>query len=70
MFALEGKIKNNAVVTESDISAYDGDTVIITILDKPLLSHKHIDLDKYSKRTERGQHVEEYMKEMREDDRI
>lgn len=70
MIALKGEIKDNVIVAENDISAYDGDSVIITILDRPISSRKSINLAKYGRRTERGQHVEAYMREMRDNDRI
>lgn len=70
MIAVEGTIKNNQIVTGDDISAYNGRTVIITILDSVLPKKKKINLDQYSTRTERGQHVDEYMAEMRDNDRL
>ena len=70
MLAVEGTIKNNQIVTGDDISAYNGRTVIITILDSILPRKKEINLDQYSTRTERGQHVDEYIAEMRDNDRL
>lgn len=70
MLAIEGTVKNNQIVTGDDISAYNGRTVIITILDSVLPKKKKINLDQYSVRTERGQHVDEYMSEMRKNDRV
>lgn len=71
MIALEGRVQGNKIVIENDISAYNGNAVIVTILDKPS-SHRrrNIDLDSYSKRTDRGQNVDEYMQETRDNDRI
>lgn len=34
MIAFEGRVKNNKIVLNNDISAYDGNTVIVTILDR------------------------------------
>lgn len=70
MLAVEGTIKNNQIVTGDDISAYNGRTVIITILDSVFSKKKKINLDQYSTRTERGQHVDEYIDEMRDNDRL
>lgn len=71
MLALQGTIQGNAVVLNDDIRAYSGRDVIVTILDRPLRKRKKaLDFDKYVTPTERGQHVEEYMEEMRDNDRI
>ena len=51
---------------------YDGAEVVVTLLDsqKPKKKKPPIDLDKYVMPSERGQHVDEYMREMRENDRL
>lgn len=71
MIALEGEVKDNRIVLENDLSAYNGNTVIVTILDRPLSKgRRKVNLDSYSQRTERGQHADEYIQEMRDHDRI
>lgn len=71
MIALEGEVKKNTIIVENDISAYDGKAVIVTILDRPASRRRRkVNLDSYSHRTERGQHVDEYMASMRDNDRI
>ncbi|MEY8516966.1 hypothetical protein AALC25_08560 [Lachnospiraceae bacterium 29-84] len=72
MIALAGTIQGNTVIVENDsITNYDGKEVILTILDRPYRKvRKNIDWDKYGMETERGKHVEEYMEEVRGNDRI
>ena len=72
MLALAGVIQGNTVVVENDsITNYDGREVIITILDRSYKKErKRIDWDSYCTETERGKHVEEYMEEMRGNDRL
>lgn len=70
LLAIKGTIKNNQIVTRDDISAYNGCSVIITILDSVFSEKKKINLDQYSIRTERAQHVDAYMDEMRNNDRL
>lgn len=68
---LAGEIKGNTIVLDQDISAYNGNTVIVTILDDSIRRRKrNIDLDSYSQRTERGQRAAEYVRELRDNDRI
>lgn len=38
--AVAGEIKNNAVVTDQDLSSYNGNAVIITILDDSIHTEK------------------------------
>lgn len=72
MLALAGTIQGNTVIIENDnITNYDGKDVILTILDHPYKTdRKKINWDKYGMETERGNRVEEYMEEIRENDRI
>ena len=72
MIALAGTIQGNTVVIENDnINNYDGRDVIVTILDRPYRKNKkNIDWDKYGMETERGKHVDEYMEEIRGNDRF
>ena len=71
--AVKGIICGNTVVIEKeDMKEYDGAEVIVTLLDYPKEKKKkvQIDWDSYVKPSERGKNVEEYMKEMRENDRL
>ena len=72
MVALAGTVKGDSVILENDdIHNYDGRTFIITFLDqKENRKRKQIDWDSYGMETERGKHVEEYMEEIRGNDRI
>lgn len=72
MLALAGKIQGNTVIIDNDsITNYDGKDVILTILDHPYKAdRKKINGDKYGMETERGRHVEEYIEEIRNNDRI
>ena len=71
--AVKGIIHGNTVVIEEeDLKEYDGTEVVVTLLDYPKTKKKRvqIDWDSYVKPSERGKNVEEYMKEMRENDRL
>ena len=72
MLALLGTIQGNTIVVENDsITNYDGKEVILTILDHPYQrARKKIDWDKYGMEPERGKHVDEYMEEIRNNERI
>lgn len=72
MIALAGTIQGNTVIVENDsITNYDGRAVILTILDQPNKRvRKKVDWNQYGMETERGKHVEEYMEEIRSNDRI
>lgn len=73
MIAVKGTIKGNTVVLENeDIKVYDGKDVIITILDYPYQQsiNSKINLDEFVIPTERGKNADQYIKELREDDRI
>lgn len=70
---------NQIVMDESDKKNLNiGDEVIITILDNiniqktdtRAVQRKKIDWDSFLIPSERGKNVDEYMKEMREDDRL
>ena len=70
---------NQIVMDESDKKNLNiGDEVIITILDNiniqktdtRAVQRKKIDWDSFVIPSERGKNVDEYMKEMREDDRL
>lgn len=70
--ALAGEIRDNTIVLDQDLSAYNGNAVIVTILDGSSVRRRrrNINLDSYSQRTERGQHAAEYVRELRDNDRI
>lgn len=73
MFAVKGIIQGNTIVVEEkDIEKYDGKDVIVTILDYPYRQKKHekINLDKFVIATERGKNADEYVKELRDGDRL
>ncbi|MDE7311437.1 MAG: hypothetical protein K2N87_07465 [Eubacterium sp.] len=72
MIALAGTIQGNTIIVENDsITNYDGKDVILTILDQPYhKARKKIDWNQYGIETERGKYVEEYMEEIRGNDRI
>ena len=70
--AVKGRVQGNTVLIHEDIRAYDGTEVIVTLLNYPQKQIKKtpIDWDSFVIPSERGQNVEEYMKEMRENDRL
>ena len=71
--AVKGIIHGNTVVIEDeDIRQYEGVEAVVTLLDYPKKKKKKnpIDWDSYIMPSERGKNVDEYMKEMRENDRI
>ena len=71
--AVKGIVQGNTVVIEDeDIRDYDGVEVIVTLLNSPQRKAKKapVDWDSFAIPSERGQHVDEYMKEMRENDRL
>lgn len=73
MFAVKGIIQGNTIVVEEkDIEKYDGKDVIVTILDYPYRQKKQekINLDKFVIATERGKNADEYVKELRDGDRL
>lgn len=74
MLAVKGIIQGNTVVIEDeDIRRYDGKDVIVTILDYPYKKQqKKVDLKKYMGRGEKlfQSDAQEYIREMRDNDRI
>ena len=73
MLAVKGIIQGNTVVVEGDdIRGYDGKDVIVTILDYPYrqLQRGKLNLDRFVKPSERGKNADEYIKGLRENDRV
>lgn len=72
--AVKGIVKGNTVVIDNDnLQNYDGEEVIMTFLNYANRKPKQkpaIDWDSFRMPSERGNNVEEYMKEMRENDRL
>ena len=71
--AVKGVVQGNTVIIEDDdIREYDGAEVIVTLLNQPLKKEKKatVDWDSFVIPSERGQNVDEYMREMRENDRL
>ena len=71
--AVKGIVQGNTVVIEDeDIRDYDGTEVIVTLLNYPQRKVKKtpVDWDSFASPSERGRYVDEYMKEMRENDRL
>ena len=71
--AVKGIVQGNTVVIEDeDIRDYNGTEVIVTLLNYPQrkVEKAPVDWDSFVTTSERGQHVDEYMKEMRENDRL
>ncbi len=71
--AVKGIIRGNTVVIEDeDIKDYEGKDVIVTILDYQdrKIQKEPIDWDSFVIPSERGKNVDEYMREMRENDRL
>ncbi|MCM1256853.1 MAG: hypothetical protein NC307_03270 [Roseburia sp.] len=74
---VKGIVRGNTVVIEDDnIQEYDGTEVIVTMLEYRKKQQKQqkqkppIDWESFRMPSERGDNVEEYMKEMRENDRM
>lgn len=70
--AVKGRVQGNTVLIDEDIRAYDGTEVIVTLLAYPqkTVRKSPIDWDSFVVPSERGQNVDEYMKEMRDNDRL
>ena len=71
--AVKGIVQGNKVIIEDDdIRDYDGAEVVVTLLNYPKKKNnkESVDWDSFVIPSERGQNVEEYMKEMRENDRL
>ena len=70
--ALKGIVRGSTVVIEDeDIRDYDGAETIVTLLNYPQKKVKKapVDWDSFTIPSERGRHVDEYMREMRENDK-
>lgn len=71
--AVKGVVQGNTIIIEDDDRReYDGAEVIVTLLNYPLKKVKKatVDWDSFVIPSERGQNVDEYMGEMRENDRL
>ena len=70
--AVKGYYNGSHIVINEDISLNAGQEVIVTILDSQSTPEKKIDLKKYMGRGEKMFHADaqEYIKEMRDSDRI
>jgi len=71
--AVKGVVQGNTVIIENDdIREYDGTEVIVTLLHYPKkkTNKEPVDWDSFTIPSERGKNVDEYMKEMRENDRL
>lgn len=71
--AVKGIVQGNTVVIDDDdIREYDGAEVVVTLLDYPKKKVKEdpVDWDSFVIPSERGKNVDEYMREMRENDRL
>jgi hypothetical protein len=71
--AVKGVVQGNTVIIEDDdIREYDGAEVIVTLLNHPVRTAKKasVDWDSFVIPSERGKNVDEYMREMRENDRL
>lgn len=71
--AMKGVVQGNTVIIEDDdIREYDGAEVVVTVLNYPQKEIKKafVDWDSFVIPSERGKNVDEYMREMRENDRL
>ena len=71
--AVKGIVQGNTVVIkDDDIMEFDGAEVIVTVLNYSQKENKKVpvDWDSFVLPSERGKNVDEYMREMREDDRL
>lgn len=71
--AVKGIIQGNTVViADEDMREYDGAEVIVTLLDYPSkrLRKAPVELAQFVIPTERGQRADEYVRELRDNDRI
>lgn len=71
--AVKGIVQGNTVIIEDDdIREYDGTEVVVTLLNYPQkkIQKAPVDWDSFAIPSERGRMVDEYMKEMRESDRL
>ncbi len=73
LLAVKGIIQGNTVLIEDeDMQEYDGAEVVVTLLDYPnnRKQKNTIDLDQFVIPTERGQRADNYVRELRDNDRI
>lgn len=73
LVAVKGIVQGNTVVIkDDDITEYDGAEVIVTVLSYSQKENKKaaVDWDSFVLPSERGKNVDEYMREMRENDRL
>lgn len=70
--AIEGYIENNQIIVHEDLAPYEGQQFVLTFLNTKHSSaaKKRPDFSKFGERTERGQSADDYIREMRENDRI
>ena len=70
--AIEGYIENNQIIVHDNLAPYEGQQFVLTFLNTRHSSaeKKKLDFSKFGERTERGQNVDDYMREMRENDRV
>lgn len=71
--AVKGIVQGNTVVIkDDDIREFDGAEVIVTVLNYSQKENKKVpvDWDSFVLPSEREKNVDEYMREMREDDRL
>ena len=71
--AVRGIVRRNTVIIEDeDLRPYDGTEVIVTLLDSTIQKKqkKAVDWDSFAIPSERGKNVDEYMREMRDNDRL
>ena len=68
--AVKGYYDGTQIVMDENMNLKAGQEVIVTILDMQKKARKEIDWDSFVIPSERGQNVDGYMKEMRENDRL
>ena len=66
----KGILRGNTVIMEDDMREYDSANVEVTVLDYPKRKKGPVDWDSFVMPSERGMNADEYMKEMRENDRL
>lgn len=68
--AVKGYYDGTQIVMDENVDLKAGQEVIVTILDMQKKARKGIDWDSFIIPSERGQNVDGYMEEMRENDRF
>jgi len=71
--AVRGIVKGNTVIIkDDDIREYEGEEVVVTLLNYPKskANKEPVDWDSFVVSSERGKNVDGYMREMRENDRL